>query len=547
MDACVENVFTTPAIEAINVTQATAEENDRPASSDLHHEHQETDAEQETVARGDGAQGFSPEDSADLSESDGTSGSCSGGSAPVPIEDPDPVGTWSGDPSPKPDVPQTEPASEKNPWSAWAWLGLCRTREAKNLSCSGAASCAKKSAPIPNIVHVDVDAFFASVEQVLNPKLRGKPVLVGRGCVASASYEAKFLGVRTAMSFREALRTCPQAIVVPGQYEHYADFAERVRRILETYTPAVETAALDDFYLDFAGTERLYPDYEATLRRVQAEIRSRTGLSVSVGAARTKVVASIASRLERPRGFRIVTPGEEENFLTPLPVEKLHGIGHVHAGALAERGITTIGQLRQVPKPALQAAFGEAIGLQIWERARGLDGREVLLPSTPKSVSRETTIEGGTIDTEFLGGLIEYLSERIGSTLREYGKQARTIGLRIRYVDHFSAHQTVGITKPTNDERELLAAAKDLFAKLFTRRVAVRLVGVSVNNLETDKRQHELFDTNANRRWYLNRGLDSVRGRYGWNAVFYGNGLELREHYATKPNGLVLSTPCLSR
>jgi DNA polymerase-4 len=508
MDTCVENVFTTPAIEAINVIQATAEENDRAASSDPHHGHREKDAEQEAVARG-----FSP---ADSSESAGTSGSCSGGSL---------------DPSPKPEAPQTETAAEKNPWSAWAWLGMCKNSSRK----------------IPNIVHVDVDAFFASVEQVLNPKLRGKPVLVGRGCVASASYEAKFRGVKTAMSFREALRICPKAIVVPGQYEHYADFAERVRRILETYTPAVETAALDDFYLDFAGTERLYPDYEATLRRLQAEILGRTGLNVSVGAARTKVVASIASRLQRPRGFRMIAHGEEENFLTPLPVEKLHGIGHVHAGTLAERGIATIGQLRQVPKPALQAAFGEAIGQQIWERARGLDGREVLLPSTPKSVSRETTIEGGTIDTEFLGGLIEYLSERIGSTLREYGKQARTIGLRIRYVDHFSAHQTVRLSKPTNDERELLAAAKDLFGKLFTRRVAIRLVGVSVINLETDKRQHELFDTNANRRWYLNRGLDSVRGRYGWNAVFYGKGLELREHYATKPNGLVLSTPCLSR
>src|SRR6266567_4606214 len=518
MDVCVENVFTIPALEAINVIQATAEENDRAASSDPHHGHQETEAEQEAVVRG-----FSP---AHSSESGGTSGS--GGSL---------------DPSPKPDAPQTEPAAEKNPWSAWAWLGLCRTREEKNFGPKGPSY----SARIPNIVHVDVDAFFASVEQVLNPRLRGKPVLVGRGCVASASYEAKFRGVKTAMSFREALRVCPQAIVVPGQYEHYADFAERVRRILETYTPAVETAALDDFYLDFAGTERLYPDYEATLRRLQAEIFSRTRLSVSLGAARTKVVASIASRLERPHGFRMVAPGEEESFLTPLPVEKLHGICHVHAGALAEHGIATIGQLRRVPKAALQAAFGGAIGQQIWERARGLDGREVLVLSTPKSVSRETTIEGGTIDTEFLGGLIEYLSERIGSTLREYSKQARTIGLRIRYVDHFSAHQTVRLTKPTNDERELLAAAKDLFDKLFTRRVAVRLLGVGVTNLEADRRQNELFDTNANRRWYLNRGVDSVRGRYGWNAVFYGKGLELREHYATKPNGLVLSTPCLSR
>jgi len=360
---------------------------------------------------------------------------------------------------------------------------------------------------IPNIVHVDVDAFFASVEQVLEPKLRGKPVLVGRGVVASASYEAKMCGVKTAMTFRDALRICPKAIVVPGQYEHYADFAERVRRILETYTPAVETAALDDFYLDFAGTERLYPDYEAALRRVQTDVLEQTGLSVSVGAARTKVVASIASRLERPRGFRMIAPGTEENFLTPLLVKKLHGIEQVHAGMLAERGITTIGGLRLVPRAALKAAFGEVIGGQIWERARGLDGREVIMPATPKSVSRETTIEGGTIDTEFLGGLIEYLSERIGSTLREYGRQARTIGVRIRYVDYFSAHQTVRITRPSNDERELLAEAKELFARLFTRRVAVRLVGVNVTNLEADRRQHELFDTDRNRRWHLNRGI----------------------------------------
>jgi len=405
----------------------------------------------------------------------------------------------------------------------------------------------EQNSKIPNIVHVDVDAFFASVEQVLNPRLRGKPVLVGRGVVASASYEAKMQGVKTAMTFREALRICPKAVVVPGQYEHYADFAERVRQILETYTPAVETAALDDFYLDFAGTERLYPDYEAILQRLQAEVAGRTGLSVSIGAARTKVVASIASRLERPRGFRMVAPGGEEAFLAPLPVEKLYGIGHVHAATLSERGIETIGQLRQVPKAALRAAFGEAIGEQIWEGARGLDRREVLMPSTPKSVSRETTIENGTIDTEFLDGLIEYLSERVGSTLRECGRQARTIGLRLRYVDHFSAHQTVRLTRPTNDERELLAAAMELFGKLFTRRVAVRLVGVNVMNLEIDRRQNELFDTRANRRWYLNREMDRVRGRYGWNAVFYGKGLELREHYATKPNGLILSTPCLSR
>jgi len=361
-------------------------------------------------------------------------------------------------------------------------------RESKNpgperLSYSGAVN------RIPNVVHVVVDAFFASVEQVLNPKLRGKPVLVGRGVVASASDEAKMCGVKTAMTFFEALRICPQAAVVPVQYEHYADFAERVRRILERYTPAVETAALDDFYLDFAGRERLYPDYEVALRRVQAEVLEQTGLSVSIGAARTKVVASIASRLERPRGFRMIAAGTEEDFLALLPVEKLPGLGHADAGMLADHGIATIGELRQVPRAALEATFGEGIGGQIWQRARGLDGREGVMPSTLQLVSRETAIEGGTTDTEVLGGLIEYLSERIGSTLREYGRQARTIGLQIRYADQFSARQTVRLTRLSNDARELRAEAKELFAQLFTRHVAVQTLGVNVTNLETDGMQ----------------------------------------------------------
>ncbi len=399
----------------------------------------------------------------------------------------------------------------------------------------------------PKIVHVDVDAFFASVEQVLDPRLRGKPVLVGRGVVASASYEAKARGVRTAMSFREARRLCPGAMVVPGQYEHYADYASRVGRILETFTPAVEAAALDDFYLDFTGTDRLYPDFAGTLRRVQQRIFTATGLSVSVGAATSKLVASVASRLDRPRGFRIVPPGDEEAFLAPLEVSKLHGIGHAHAATLAERGIETIGQLRQVPLPALEAAFGEAVGKQLWERARGRDPRAVAAPPEPKSIARETTIEGGTIDLEFLAGLIEYLAERIGSTLRAAGRQARSVALRLRYTDFYSVHRSASLAPPTNDEKALLAAALELFRALFPRRVALRFVGVSVTNLEPERRQNELFDIRVNRRWYLNRGVDAVRGRFGWNAVFYGKGLQLREHYATKPTGLVLSTPCLSR
>ena len=402
-------------------------------------------------------------------------------------------------------------------------------------------------ASTPYIVHVDVDAFFASVEQVLDAHLRGQPVLVGRGVVASASYEAKARGIRTAMTVRRALELCPNAIVVPGQYEHYADFAERVRRILETFTPAVETAALDDFYLDFTGTGRLYPDFPATLRQLQRRVLEKTGLGVSIGAATSKLVASVASRLRRPRGFRIIAPGTEEEFLAPLPVEKLHGIGHAHAETLRERGVETIGQLREVPCEMLEAAFGQVIGRQLWERARGQDPRAVVAPPEPKSISRETTIEGGTIDLEFLAALVEYLSERIGSTLRAHSRQARTIALRLRYTDAYSAARSAKMAPPTNDEKALLAAAMTLFHALFTRRVALRWVGVSVAHLELERRQNDLFQRAENRRWYLNRGVDAVRDRFGWNAVFYGKGLELRQHYSTKPTGLLLSTPCLSR
>jgi DNA polymerase-4 len=399
----------------------------------------------------------------------------------------------------------------------------------------------------PRITHVDVDAFFASVEQVLDPRLRGRPVLVGRGVVASASYEAKERGVRTAMSFRHALKLCPDAAVVAGQYEHYADFAARVRRILEDFTPAVETAALDDFYLDFTGAERLYPDLRSTLRRLQRRVEDETGLSVSVGMATSKLVAAMASRIERPRGLGIVPPGAELQFLAPLPIEKLPGIGHAHASTLGERGIRTIGELRRLPLQALVAAFGPAIGRQLWERARGIDFRPVEGPAAPKSISRETTIEGGTIDLDLLTGLVEYLAERVGSTLRSIGCQARSLTLKLRYVDSYSAARQTHLDPATNDEKLLLAAALEIFHALYTRRVALRHVGVGVSSLEPDRRQNDLFDAGSNRRWYLNRGVDAVRGRFGWNAVFYGRGLVLRRHYATKPTGLVLSTPCLSR
>jgi DNA polymerase-4 len=352
---------------------------------------------------------------------------------------------------------------------------------------------------IPNVVHVAIDAFFASVEQVLNPRLRGKAVLVGRGIVAAASDEAKMCGVKTGMLVSEALRICPSAIAMSGHYDCYAEFAERVRRVLETYTPAVEAGALDDFYLDFAGTKQSYLAYEAILRRIQAEILEETGLSVSIGAARTKAVAAMASRRGEPRGFQMIAPGTEESFLAPLPVETLRGIGRIDTESLAARGITTLGELRKVPRAVLESAFGEVSGRQIWASARGIDGRESGRLSARKpaslqreTVSREMSLEGGTSDREFLDKLLGYLCQRVSCSLRERGQQARTIGLQIRYVDGFTARQTARFTHPASDERELVAEVKELFAELFTRRVALQSLRVNGTNLDTDQRQEEL-------------------------------------------------------
>ncbi len=397
------------------------------------------------------------------------------------------------------------------------------------------------------IVHVDVDAFFASVEQILHPEWRGRPVLVGRGVVASASYEAKARGVSTAMSFARALRLCPDAVVAAGKYENYAEFGRRLKRLLTDFTPAVEMASLDDFYLDMTGTDRLFPRFRRTLAELQRRVSRDLGLTVSLGAAVNKTTASIASRLHRPRGFVLVPPGAEAEFLAALPIEKLPGVGHSHHRTLAERGVSTIGELRRLPLELLTATFGEAIGRQLHERARGLDPRPVETARVPRSISRETTIEKGSIDTEFLDALLEYLAERIGATLRAQQLQAGTLLLRLRYTDELDAHRSAPLEPATNDSKALAAAAGALLGALFNRRVAVRWMGLTVTRLVPESLQNHLFDRQANRRWYLNRSLDRMRERFGWNCLYFGRGLELRRHYQTDPDGLVLSTPCLSR
>jgi len=336
-----------------------------------------------------------------------------------------------------------------------------------------------RSVSAPNFVHIRIDGFFAAVEQVLHRKFHGKPLLVGRDRVVAASYEAKLLGIRNGMSLAQGLAICPHALVVAGNYNLYAEYAERIRHNLESFAPAVDPDAHHGFYLNFFGSSHLNENFAGTLRRLQLEILKLTGLSVSIGAAKSKVLAAIASRLERPRGLRIIARGEEDTFLASLPVEAADEINNIDAADLRKRGIPTFAELRRVPLASLESAYGDAIGRQIWENVRGRDARQSVTPSQANSCSREFAIHGGTNDPDELATLTNYLFERIANALRDVPRQPRSINLRIRYLDQFSAAQSLRLP-PASDHRQLLAAAGALLKTLFTRPIPVQSLSISV-------------------------------------------------------------------
>jgi nucleotidyltransferase/DNA polymerase involved in DNA repair len=255
------------------------------------------------------------------------------------------------------------------------------------LAAGGAMTATLQSTAHPHIVHVRSHGFFAAVEQSLRPRLRGKPVVVGGNTVISASSEAAAFGITAGMAVERVLTLCPAANVVPACHERYAEFSERLRAILKSFTPAVDPDSGYGFYLNFFGSAHLQGDFAGVLLRLQLEILKLTGLSVSIGAAKSKIAAAVASRLQSPGSIRAVVPGTEAAYLAPLPVEALDGLHSIDGRSLRIRGIQTIGELRRVPLAALEFAFGEPLARQIWRNARGLDARPKTKPlaSFPRS------------------------------------------------------------------------------------------------------------------------------------------------------------------
>ncbi len=373
------------------------------------------------------------------------------------------------------------------------------------------------------IFHVDMDAFYVSVERLRRPELRGVPVVIGgapesRGVVASASYEARRFGVHSAQPMSRALRLCPKAVRVAPDMRAYVASSREVDAVLRRFTPTVQKVSVDESYLDMRGTERLWGLPAEAAGSLQDAIGEEVGLPCSVGGGSNKLIAKVASGLAKPEGILLVPAGGEAEFLGPLRVEKIPGVGDVARRALEDLGIRTIAGLRAVPEQELIRRFGKH-GAELAARARGegsthFPGREL-----PKSVSRETTFERDIADPEVLRGVLARLLDRAAFALREDGLLAAGVTVKLRYSDFSTTTHGETLSTPSRVDTDFMPVAHRLFERMWERRAEpVRLVGVKLNRLSTAG-QMGLFDEQS-RRWEkaLDR-VDSVRDRHGFGSV----------------------------
>ncbi|NQT73418.1 MAG: DNA polymerase IV [Chloroflexi bacterium] len=386
------------------------------------------------------------------------------------------------------------------------------------------------------ILHIDLDAFFVSVEQVLNPDLQGKPVVVGghpdsRGVVTCASYEARKFGLHAGMPIATAHRLCPQAIFIPGSFSIYRDYSAKFMDILAQFSPDLEPGGLDEAFLDLTGFEPLYGPIRETAHRIKSRIREELEITASIGIATCKVVAKVASDFSKPDGLTEVTPGTEKEFLAPLPVKDLPGVGPKMQQALKKIGVSTIGQLADLPVSFVKENFG-VFGEVMHRHANGIDNREVKPYGEVKSISRETTLAQDTLDFRMLKATLRYLTEKVGADLRNQGKQAKCVTLKLRYSDFDTITRSQTQKQPTDLDQAIFNVGSELLDKcLSQRRQSVRLIGIGVSNLVGPEKQLDMLDNSSLRLAYLDRAIDQIRKKYGFGAIERGQTLPLRDKY----------------
>jgi DNA polymerase-4 len=371
------------------------------------------------------------------------------------------------------------------------------------------------------ILHADLDAFYASVEVLDNPELRGRPVIVGgepggRGVVSAASYEARRFGVHSAMPLRTATRLCPTGVFLPGRPDRYRDLSRQVMRIFASYTPLVEPISLDEAFLDVTGSIDAFGDGETIAGSVKQRVRDEVGLVVSVGVAANKLCAKVASDLRKPDGLVVVLHGEEAAFLAPLPVRRLWGVGPQAQQTLADYGVTTIGQLAALSEATLHRRFGSH-GSELALRARGVDSAPVVPSSAPKSIGHELTFNHDVTDPGRLEATLLDLAESVASRLRAHHLAAGAVQLKLRYEGFETLTRQQAVPHQTRESEPIYVAGVALLRKTLAGDRAVRLIGLTAIHL-TDVQQLTLFDA-PDRSDRLTRSIDAVRERFGEKAI----------------------------
>ena len=384
------------------------------------------------------------------------------------------------------------------------------------------------------ILHVDMDAFFVSVELLERPELRGKPVVVGgrpdqRGVVSAASYEARKYGIHSAMPLRTAGRLCPHAIFLDGHREKYSEWSDRVATILGKFSPIVEMVSIDEAYLDFEGTERLHGPPLAAADKLLRAITRTTALPCSGGLATTRLVAKVASDQAKPRGLVWVAPGREERFLAPLPVRRIPGIGEVTERALRALGIETVGQIAAVPQEKLENIFGQW-GTALYRKARGGDSYEFVIDAESKSISHNHTFGEDTDDSNAMSAMLSHLSQKACKRLREAGVAARTLTLTIRYAGFETRTGSKTLAEPVRLDADIFAVFQGLFRRHRDTKRKVRLLGVSLSGLTHGGEQLDLLDAERRaKQQKLTSAADHLRDRFGFGKLQFGGSLRRDE------------------
>ena len=387
------------------------------------------------------------------------------------------------------------------------------------------------------ILHADLDAFYASVEQLLDPSLCGKPIAVGGGVVLAASYEAQAFGVRGGMPGRRARELCPQLTFVPGHFKEYQRLGDAAIKVLGDFTPLVERVSIDEAFADVADCIHLFGPPPEIARAIRGRVRAELGLPISVGVARTKHLAKIASQVAKPDGLVVVDPETELDFLHPLPVELMWGVGPVTKARLAEIGIITIGQLAKTSRGALEQLLGHAIGHKLTALALNRDPREIETHRRARSAGAQSALGRKPAEERVFRPTLQYLADRVGTRLRAKSWLGRTVSVRVRFADFRSVTRSITLPAPISATAILADIALDLVRGALADHPdepTISLLAISVSNLgKQSEIQLELplgladekrrpGSKQGMARWVVDRAVDTIRDRFGWDSVGYG-------------------------